>query len=158
MANRNCIAALVENMGPSQKNFHMIKKFNEIAQSSSTSVTCFYSNLTVPVSNAFFACMNMSGFSSYKGIAISTDLETTQAMMKTTANANKFYYVWDLEWLYQTISYETVQSILQDESLQILARSESHAKLIENFSNKKISGIVDNWNIQQLMEVTNGNR
>jgi hypothetical protein len=40
-----------------------------------------------------------------------------------------------------------------DDRLSIIARSESHAQLIENFCNKKVIGVIDNWNLNQIIDI-----
>ena len=43
---------------------------------------------------------------------------------------------------------------MRDENLQLIARSESHAKIISNFCNKEVCGIVDNWESSELLQIT----
>jgi len=47
---------------------------------------------------------------------------------------------------------------LRDDRLNIIARSKSHSDMIENFCNKSPIGIVDNWNLDQLVGVIHDNR
>ena len=49
------------------------------------------------------------------------------------------------------MNFTQVCNILRDERLSIIARSESHANIIENFCNKKVVGIVEDWNSEQLL-------
>ena len=91
--------------------------------------------------------------SSYHGKVISTSLEETQTSLKASNNSDKFYYVWDLEWLHNPVNFGTVMDIMRDSRLKIIARSKSHADVIENFSNKEVIGIVEDWNTEQLLEL-----
>jgi hypothetical protein len=49
---------------------------------------------------------------------------------------------------------ETIQAF-SDESIELVARSEDHAKAIENLSNRKVKHIVENCNIENLIRITN---
>ena len=46
-----------------------------------------------------------------------------------------------------------MKKIRSDNRLKIIARSKSHADVIENFSNKEVAGIVEDWNSEQLLEL-----
>ena len=52
------------------------------------------------------------------------------------------------------VDFDKYMSILRDDRLRIIARSQSHVDCIENFCNKNVVGIVDNWDIDSLMEIT----
>ena len=53
------------------------------------------------------------------------------------------------------VNFDAACRILLDDRLKIIARSDSHAAVINNFCNKKISGVLDNWNIDKLLEIVN---
>jgi hypothetical protein len=56
-----------------------------------------------------------------------------------------------MEWSSRVMNHEEVFNIMKN--FNIIARSESHAKAISNFSNLPVVGIVDDWNIEQLSSV-----
>jgi len=74
-------------------------------------------------------------------------------MLKTSNNADKYLYLWDIEWLDRVINHRVACDILRNDRLKIIARSESHAKIIENYCNVKPIGVVDDWNRNQLKEL-----
>jgi len=55
----------------------------------------------------------------------------------------------------RTKEFESVVQAFNDESIQLIARSEDHAKAIENISNRKIKHIVENFNIEKLVRIAN---
>jgi hypothetical protein len=59
-----------------------------------------------------------------------------------------------MDWTMKPVDFDKYMSILRDDRLRIIARSQSHADCIENFCNKNVVGIVDNWNINDIMEIT----
>tara|TARA_A100001201_G_scaffold143423_1_gene145002 strand:+ start:1114 stop:1380 length:267 start_codon:yes stop_codon:yes gene_type:complete len=87
---------------------------------------------------------------------ISTTIEDADKTLKASSASSKFLYLWDLEWLDAPMYYETAMRILRDDRLKIIARSKSHAEVIESYCNKSVTGIVDNWDINKLLEITRG--
>jgi hypothetical protein len=73
--------------------------------------------------------------------------------LRSDNNSKKYLYLWDIEWLINPMPFSTAINILLDKRLNIIARSKSHALIIENFCNKKVVGVVDNWNLNQLLSL-----
>jgi hypothetical protein len=147
------IAAVINNLGPSQNSYYLIKEFNKVASNRHMSLSVFFERSAIPIIPTMFSCKSISFISSYHHNAIATSLEETDILLKANNASKKFLYLWDLEWIRNTGQYDTISNILLNDRLNIIARSESHATMIENFCNKKPVGIVDNWNINQLIEV-----
>jgi hypothetical protein len=74
-------------------------------------------------------------------------------MIKTKNNAKKFLYLWDLEWLRKPMDFNYVSSIVRNPELNIITRSHSHKELFENYSNKKVAGIVDDWDMEKMEKI-----
>ena len=146
------IAAIVNNLGPSQKSFYLIKEFNKARESTELSTSVFYERPSIPVTPALFSCRNISFFSDYSGIALATKIEEADLLLKTYNNSVKCLYLWDIDWLINAMHYRPACDVLQDWRLHLIARSESHAKIIENFCNKKCAAIVDDWNLDQITD------
>ena len=147
------IAAVINNLGPSQNSYYLIKEFNKAASDKSMSLSVFFERSAIPVVSTMFSCRSVSFISSYHHNAIATSLEEANILLRGNNSSKKFLYLWDLEWLRNPGQYNDTCDMLLDKRLNIIARSESHATMIENFCNKKPVGIVDNWNIGQLIEV-----
>ena len=45
------------------------------------------------------------------------------------------------------------ESILRNPALNIITRSDSHKELFENYSNKKVSGVVDGWDMKKMEKI-----
>lgn len=148
----NSIAALLNNLSISQNSYNMIKSFNQLS-GNQNNVCCFYHNLSSPPVEPLFAMMNIYYLNLFKGSVIATSLHTAQTLLNLNTKVNKYLYLWDLEWLTRPVRYEHALNILTNKDLKIIARSESHAKVIENFCNKKVCGIVDNWESEKLLQI-----
>ena len=145
------ITAVLEDLGPSQKAFYFIKNFNELSRNQNFSCSAFLCNIGVPVTKPLFSCSSVSFFSDYFGIAMSTTIAEADILLKSHNNSKKYLYLWDMEWLTRSMNYSQVCNMLLDKRLKIIARSKSHAQIIENFCNKKPIGIVEDWDKEQLI-------
>jgi|TARA_R100001163_G_C5052650_1_gene189284 hypothetical protein len=149
----NKIAAVVNDLGPSQKSFYLIKEFNRAAASKDFSMSVFYSRPSVPVTRPHFSCKNISFLSGYDGAVIATTLPEADMLLKSHTSADKYLYLWDIDWLTQPVNFSVACNILLDKRLKIIARSDSHATVINNFCNKQLDGILDNWNMEELIRI-----
>ena len=103
-------------------------------------------------------CNNVAFISNYHHTTISTTLQEADMLLKSNNNSTKYLYLWNMDWLMQPIHFAPAMDILRDERLHIISRSKSHSDIIENFCNKSPIGIVDNWNLDQLVEVIDDDR
>tara|TARA_R100001163_G_scaffold2127_1_gene3343 strand:- start:653 stop:1120 length:468 start_codon:yes stop_codon:yes gene_type:complete len=152
------IAALVDSLSPTQMSFYLIKEFNNFVKDVDYSPCCFYNNLMASVLSPFFSCMNISFFSNFKGDAIATSIETANLLLKTNNACNRYLYLWDMEWLRNPLAFDNISGVLSDDRISLIARSNSHKDLIENFCNREVIGVVDDWNVDQLQELLYGHQ
>ena len=158
MQQENNIAAVINDMGPSQKAFYLVKEFNKAIANVQISVSAFFNMAMMPVIRPLFCCNNIAFIANYHGNAISTSLTEADILLKSNTNSVKYLYLWDMDWLTQPVHFTPAMNILRDDRLNIIARSKSHSDIIENFCNKSPMGIVDNWNLDQLVGVIHDNR
>ena len=147
------IAAIINDLGPSQKAFYLIKEFNRLCANAKMSCTAFVNTCSAYVTKPLFSCMSIAFFSDFNGVAIATTVEEANSLLQSSNNSDKYLYLWDLAWTEHPVNHDAFCNILRDPRLKIIARSESHAKTIENFCNKKVVGIVDDWNAEQLLQI-----
>jgi hypothetical protein len=148
------IGAVVRNLALTQSNYYMIKTFNSIG-SFGIEPYAFYSELSSTGVSTNFSVMNVYYLSDfYNGVLIANDIESAKIMLDIKTNAKMFLYLWDLEWLRLNTSaildYNETVSVLRNDNIELIARSSSHAKAIENYCNRKVSCIIDDWNINEI--------
>ena len=90
------LAAVVNDLGPSQKCFYLIKEFNKAATSKDMSVSAFYNSPMMPVIKPHFSCRNISFLSGYDGVAIATSILAADALLKSHNSSKKYLYVVDI--------------------------------------------------------------
>jgi len=147
------IAAVVKELSVSQSSFYLIKEFNKCLNNTNLSMSVFFERPAITPVDAMFACKSMVFLSGYNGIVISTTIEDADKTLKATNSSSRYLYLWDIEWLENTMYFEQTVRVLRDPRLKIIARSQSHADAIESFCNKKPIGIVSDWNRAELLKI-----
>jgi len=146
------IAAFVNDLSASQNAFYLIKTFNKLLDNTDISTGVFCNRHSLPVIQPLFGCKLSNFLVSYSGTIISTTLEEAESSLKIPNKSDRYLYLWDLDWLENPVYFSSAMKILRDKKLKVIARSQSHAELIENFANIKVHAIVDNWDVNQLLE------
>ena len=149
------LAAFVDDLGPSQKCFYLIKEFNKGATSKDMSISAFYSRPVTPITRPHFSCRNVAFLSGYHGVTIATSLTCAETLLRSHNRSDKYLYLWDIDWLITPVNFSAACDILRDDRLKLIARSESHARVISDFCNRGVLGVVDNWNIDELRKIIN---
>ena len=153
----NQIGFLVNDLTASHLAFSLIKNLNEYETASD--IVLFFENVSSSIIKPNFPVMAMNEIWNFEGFLVSTDINTTLTLKRCFAPRKKVFYVWDLEWMRngreKTTSFEEIIQAFSDETIELVARSQDHAKAIENLSNRKIKHIVENFNIEKLMRIAN---
>jgi hypothetical protein len=88
-----------------------------------------------------------------QGVAIATDLTTAQRLIRVTGPKKKYFYIWNLEWVNMpNINYDIMSSIYNHKDIELIARSESHSKLIEKMW-RKPKFIMDDFDVDTLRKI-----
>ena len=156
MPKNNQIGFLVEDTTSSQLSFNLIKNINSYIEDRNDDFVVFSENCTSAVLTPNFALMSMNEIWSFGGSLFATSVSTALSMQKCFAPKNKLFYVWDLEWTRENgKDFEfTVQAFI-DKDTKLIARSKEHAKAIENYCNREVKYIVNDFNIEKIVRITN---
>jgi hypothetical protein len=149
------IGIVVPHLGPSQISFYAIKEINRlVAEKYPHDLVLFFEQLINPVIQPQCASMCINELMSFKGILITTTIDnTTMSIARNTRKDNKIvFYVWDLEWMRPNkniylYNYKAFNSVHK-----LIARSENHKKAIENYANRPIDKIIEDFNIEEILK------
>ena len=132
------IGISVNDLIPSQLSYYLTKNINEkCSDSVDHDFVIFFENL--------------SG-------KIIEPISTTLTAIKSMSPSEKYFYVWDLEWLRDRgKNFEYNIPAFIDKDIKLIARSETHAKAIKNYCNRDVIGIVEDFNLDQLIGVIKEN-
>ena len=98
--------------------------------------------------------MSLNEIWNFNGVLVSTNINTTLALKKCFAPSKKIFYVWDLEWT-RPHGHDFLYNIKAFKNINLIARSDEQAEAIKNYCNIDVSGIVEDFNLQELYKVTN---
>tara|TARA_R110002110_G_scaffold404333_1_gene622530 strand:- start:104 stop:565 length:462 start_codon:yes stop_codon:yes gene_type:complete len=146
---------VVRNLAPSQLSYYLINSINgEMENSCTDEAVVFIQEPSIKMKANNFSMLNSTEMWSFSGSLISTDISTTRQLSSLFGISKKFFYVWDLLWCRpQWRNHELTIKAFTDPSIRLIARSEDHAKMIKNYCNRDVCGIVDDFNMEQLKEV-----
>ena len=150
------VGVVVDDLSASQLSYHIIKNVNKQVEESDTDFVAFFQNSTASMLPMHFSSMCINEIWSFDGVAIATSVSTVLSISKTFSPKQKYFYVWDLEWCRtKGREFEYIIQAFNKDDIQLIARSKDYAKAIKNYCNKDVVGVVDNFNIKQLMEIIN---
>lgn len=154
------LGILLNNLGPSQLAYLAIRN-NNLFVDKRPDIDCilFYENFYKPcLPGINVAIMHISEAWNYQGILVSTCLDTTEKLISFPGTKNKFFYVWDLEWLrLKQKHFRALQNIYGSNELFLIARSAEHSKLLSNCWNVGYVPVVDDLNMEALLKVVTWN-
>lgn len=140
---RNKIGFMVESLEPSELTTHITINSLEV---NDLDVILFFERLGRAAT--FHLCSNMHVMEAYNfdGPLIATNLNTALKLINFPSPKPKLFFLNDLEWLrFPNKNYDTFETIYRNKELTLIARSEDHAKLMENCWNVKVEHIVHNY-------------
>ena len=153
----NKVGFLVKNLGASQLGYFLIRNLNEFLDENFEFDCTVYSEerhnggLTVG-----FPVMQIIEAWGQQGTIISTSISTACKMIKFPSACRKLFYVWDLEFLRGHVpnNYDLIKKVYLNEDIELIARCENHASVIKNNFNRDVIGIIEDFNMVEIMEMT----
>ena len=153
MKTLNSFSVLIENTGASQIAFFVIGAINNLTNSRpNIDVILFYENKHKDCISTNFSTMQISECWGYNGPVIATSFSTAKKLINLPSTSKKIFYVWNLEWM-GVNKYEDYEGVYTNKNIELVARSDDHKKIIENTFNRKVSRVISDFNIQDILEV-----
>lgn len=143
------VTFLLNNLGNSDLTYNCLNLVSELSSDNTVSTGIIYKNLLPQLSKPKCITMNISALSYINGNVIAMDLETADILMKNRSNTTNYLYLWNIDWLYDVINYDTALNILY--SFKLIARSERHKEIITNFSGIQNIRVVNDFDKKELM-------
>jgi len=135
-----------------EKTHLMINCINKIVESCGlNSVAVFRQNLGVIPQMARFGIFEARHAIYYQAPVIATDIFSAKYLVETTKIGPRYFYIWDLDWLYNNKTYAD-NSEIYNSDIQLIAKNDQHAKLIEQCW-KKPSHIIEDFNYEAITRI-----
>ena len=150
------LGILLDNVGASQIAFFVISELNKYTEEECEfQPIVFYRNIQKNCLPANFSVMELQEAWGCNGPVIATSSSTAKSLSKFPSVVDKFFYVWDVEWIRNSVSskqYEDYEKIYSDKNMSIIARSDAHKNIIENCFNRQVAHVVSDFNMPQILE------
>ena len=145
---------LVNKVDTSQLGYTLCMSVNELMQEDpSLDIMVFYETWGKPPGPTNFCMLMERECWGLDGPIIATNLHTAQRAIRCPGPTKKYFYVWNLEWtMLQNVMFEHLQEIYCHPNLELIARSESHAKIITDLW-KKPKFVMDNFDKDVLRRI-----
>ena len=101
--------------------------------------------------NPNFAIMQSSEAFAFDGTLVATTLNTASKLLKFPSAKEKYFYVWDLEWMrLKNKSFDGLSQVYGSKELNLIARSEEHKWAIESAWNNSVKDIIPNFDMNKF--------
>lgn len=144
------LAILIDRPGYSQKFRLMAQELNKLNTAApDINLTVYYCEPgPIPI-EAKFPMMDLVHGYGTKAVLISTDLATTYAMNNFLCPKDRFFYVWDLEYIYQPYSFSILSELFKN---KLLARNKFRYDVLKStWSTPHL--IIEDFNHEQLIKL-----
>jgi len=149
----NKAGIIIDRIGLSQLGVNLGLALNQIEQTTDIDVIVFHTQWDRLPLVPRFAMMQIFEAWGFFGPVIATNLATAQILLNCPCPKPKYFYVWDLEWLYtENILHMHFAEIYQNPDLKLIARSKSHADLLSKTWQKPVD-IMDDFNHETLIRL-----
>ena len=143
---------LVVGLGTSQHGLCLITECNRLSKDINISV--FYETYDrIPIKPHFPLLQNFQAWT-FTGPLIATCLKTAYLLDALPNSNKKFFYIWNLEWLYNQYQWSSLSNVYQNNNIELIARNDYHAELISKLW-KKPSYILEDFNYVGITEIAN---
>lgn len=129
---------------------------NYLANSDDVGFILFFLDNVAPSALPMCPTMAASEIFGFDGTVIATSMETASRLASLSGPTRKLYYVVDLPWIRPTgvVPYSPIRDIFTNKEVELVARSESHCRIIENCFNRRPIATVEDFNVNRLVELS----
>jgi len=143
---------MVSQLDIAQPAFHLTNTINSIIEDGTDlDIIVYYQNWAKFPSNPRFALLMEREVWGSRCPVIATNVKLAEMLLKCPGPTKKFFYVWDFEWL-RYGDYERMSQLYTNPNIELIARSEHHADVLEKVW-KKPAFVMDDWNKEKLLEI-----
>lgn len=147
------IAFCINKTDVSQTNILMLTTINRLVIERGIDCAIFHSDfapLPVPCLAGMYQLCEMWDF---EGTVITPDFAIAQQLINCPGPRAKYFYIWDFFWakLPQPL-YNDIAKVYCSDSLELIARSQEHDKVLTQCF-KKPAHIIEDWNLEQIEQI-----
>lgn len=151
----NEIGVALSTFGPTQISFHTILALNELFAEGYCPYG-FYETVYPTCLTNRFSTLNFGDAWDFQGDLVVTNLNLAERCLPMPGPKRKWFYVWDLEWVTSPRKFRDLQFLYRHSELRIIARSDEHARLVENCWGSRVYYTVPDISSSFLKEIIHG--
>lgn len=142
---------LLDHTGFSEQSYEIIKEVNLVVADSLQEVSIVVNDVSTKIMEVNTAVNNIAEIGCFQdGILIATNILNAAQILSAKTSARKVLYLWDLDWVFASYNYEWLYDIVADKRLEIIVRSEEHAKALKTLCGKEPVGILEQFKLEKL--------
>jgi hypothetical protein len=151
------IGVVFNQVGPNQLYYQFALQANRLlSQRDDVDISGYWINDGPRTVQPNFALMPLFEAYAFHGITVATSLNTCARVLEYPGpNRYKciYFYCFDLDWLrLQQKQYEQISSIYMHQKVQLIARSEDHAKIIESVWRRPFA-VMENFDLSKIVDI-----
>jgi len=150
------IGIVKSQLTPCDNDFFLIKALGQLSTTNTSSyLFCDEIANSWQVSSIETTLLHRAHAFSFEGVIITDDLLRCQDLHFIPCAKKRLLYLYHLHWTQiPSLRFKQIRHILLNDNIGLIARSPSHAQLIERLF-KKPDYIMQEWNYQTLIEIDN---
>jgi len=145
------LGILTDKIQFNQQSIFLLKNCNELNKTNSCCIFCNEMH-SRPVDVCFNIMQQIHSYQ-FEGTLITDNLLLTQNLNCNIYTKKKYYYVWNFDWInLEQLRFAQLRIPFYNDDIELIARSQSHAKLLEKLF-KKPKYIMEDWDWEVLKRI-----
>lgn len=145
---------LIEQPETTQAGFLIERALNDFGQFDAgvTWIVFYHQYGLWPIRPHFMMLQSIEAWS-FPGPIIATSVFTADFLLNCLSPKKKFFYMWDLEWLYATdMQYDDYAKVYCHPDLHIIARHSAHQRIFSKVWNKSCT-VIEDFNYEDIRQL-----
>lgn len=144
---------LVQKLGLSQQAYKLCESVNALVSQHDVDTIVFHDEWDIIPIRPSFMLLQKQHMWSYNGAVVATDIRSAEQLLGSPGPKRKYFYVWNLEWLYLgSFKNSQLANVYQNKDMELIARSPYHANIISKCW-KKPSFIIEDFNHNEFAKI-----
>ena len=147
------LAVAINKVDLTQEKVFLLTNINRLVKEFRMDCAIFHADfgkLIMPSLASMYQLVEMWDFD---GTVITTDFSIARQLITCPGPKKKLFYVWDFMWTkLPQFTYNNIADVYCNESLELIARSKEHAKVLSDCF-KEPAYILDDWKADELEKI-----
>lgn len=148
---------VTEHLGFCEKNYVIFKNVNDLTQKTIYDISVVPYDLSNEMMELNCATFNVAELSSFGGYGEKPALMLTttiphaaEILSSVTKPVHKVLYLWDLDWIYNIYDTNWLHSVLKNEDLILICRSQYHAEAVGKTFDISVKYVLENFSLEEI--------